>query len=345
MNKEYLKLEAELQKSPRVWVITGVAGFIGSHLLETLLKLKQHVRGIDNFSTGRKENFDLIKASVGADAWSRFTFIEGDILETAKLTKLFEGADYALHQAALGSVPRSIAAPLDTNRANVDGFLTTIVAARDAKVKRFVYASSSSVYGSDASLPKKEEVIGEQLSPYAVSKYANELYARTFSRAYSLETIGLRYFNVFGPRQDPNGMYAAVIPRWISALVDGKKCTIFGDGETSRDFCYIDNVVQANLLASCHPITERAHVLNIACGGKTSLKDLYALIADNLVKFGTIRSKPAPEFADFRAGDIRHSNADISRAAQAIGYAAPFDIEAGMERTVRWYVDYLKKPH
>ena len=344
MTSTFNSLEATLKASPHTWVITGVAGFIGSHLLETLLRLNQNVRGIDNFITGRKENLSLVQASVGAEAWSRFSFVEGDILDAEKMKTLCKGCDFVLHQAALGSVPRSIAAPMDTNRANVDGFLSTILAARDSKAKRFVYASSSSVYGSDVSMPKREEVIGEQLSPYAVSKYANELYARTFSRAYGIETVGLRYFNVFGARQDPQGMYAAVIPRWISALVSGQSCTIFGDGETSRDFCYIDNVVQANLLSAFQPLSEPANVLNIACGSKTSLKDLYNLIADALLKRGAISKRPAPQFADFRAGDIRHSNADISKAKKIIAYEPPYDLPKGIERTVDWYVEYLKKP-
>ncbi|MBN8551008.1 MAG: SDR family oxidoreductase [Deltaproteobacteria bacterium] len=342
MTNAFSNLQTDLHSKPATWVITGVAGFIGSHLLENLLRLNQNVRGIDNFATGKKENLALVERAVGKEAWSKFTFTEGDILDAEKLQRVCQGCDYVLHQAALGSVPRSIAAPLDTNRANVDGFLQVMLAARDCKAKRFVYASSSSVYGSDASLPKREDVIGEQLSPYAVSKYTNELYAKTFSRAYGIETVGLRYFNVFGARQDPQGMYAAVIPRWISSLVAGKTCTIFGDGETSRDFCYIDNVVQANLLAACQPLAERAPVVNIAFGGKTSLKDLYGLIADSLVKLGAIKAKPSPEFADFRAGDIRHSNADISKATRLLGYAPLFDLPSGIEKTVQWYVEYLK---
>lgn len=342
MTSQFSTLETALRAKPRTWVITGVAGFIGSHLLENLLRLNQNVFGIDNFVTGKKENLKLVQDTVGKEAWSRFAFTEGDILDADKMQAVCKNCDYVLHQAALGSVPRSIAAPMDTNRANVDGFLNVMLAARDSKAKRFVYASSSSVYGSDPSMPKREEVIGEQLSPYAVSKYANELYARTFSRAYEMETVGLRYFNVFGARQDPQGMYAAVIPRWISALVAGESCTIFGDGETSRDFCYIDNVVQANLLAAAQPLSERAQVLNIAVGGKTSLKVLYDLIGDSLVKMGAIKSKPAPTFAEFRAGDIRHSNADISKARKILGYAPEVTITDGIERTVRWYVDYLK---
>lgn len=333
---------AVLTHEPRRWFITGVAGFIGSHLLERLLELGQTVTGIDNFATGKRENLELVRATVGDDAWRRFSFREGDILDGHLLAELTRGADFVLHQAALGSVPRSISAPLETNRVNVDGFLSVAVAARDAKVRRIVYASSSSVYGSDTSLPKQENRIGEQLSPYAASKYTNELYAHTFARAYGLEMAGLRYFNVFGARQDPNGMYAAVIPRWLKGLIAGEQCTIFGDGQTSRDFCFIENVVRANVLAATEPFSEKSPVCNVAVGANTSLVELYDLLASSLEKRGVLSKRPDPIFAPFRDGDIRHSHADISRAASVFGYSPAVRIAEGIERTVAWYVDNLK---
>lgn len=340
MSTRYTARISALKASPRTWLVTGAAGFIGSHLVENLLRLGQRVRGIDNFFSGKKENFPLIQSAVGDSLWKNFEFVEGDILDEKKMATISQGVDFVLHQAAIGSVPRSIKAPTETNRANVDGFLCTALAARDAKVKRIVYASSSSVYGSDASLPKKEDVLGEQLSPYAVSKYADELYARTFSRAYGIEMVGLRYFNVFGARQDPNGMYAAVIPKWVKAQRSNETCTIFGDGETSRDFCYIDNVVQANILAATEPLEVPSAVCNIAVGHRTSLTELYNLIGESLIRQGFIQQKPAPVYSDFRQGDIRHSHADISRAQALFGYEPTIQITQGIDLTTRWYAEH-----
>lgn len=328
-------IEKDLIESPRVWLVTGAAGFIGSHLVEHLLRLGQKVRAIDNFSTGKRENI----AALG----KAFDFEEGDINDSTLIAKLCKDVDLVLHQAAIGSVPRSIANPLETNRANVDGFLSVLTAAKESGVKRFVYASSSSVYGSDPSLPKREEVIGEQLSPYAVSKYVNELYARTFSHVYQIETVGLRYFNVFGPRQDPESMYAAVIPRWTVSLLQKQECTIFGDGETSRDFCYVDNVVTANLLAAHQPLTAKSIVSNVAVGSRTTLTQLYNLIADALVKAGSLTEVPSPRYAEFRQGDVRHSQADLTHARSTLGYVPLTDIQSGIVKTARWYLDRYKK--
>jgi len=341
---EIAKMKAQLRKSPKRWLVTGVAGFIGSGLLEELLKLGQTVIGLDNFSTGYLHNLEDIKEKADAKAWNRFTFIGGDIRNPDDCRKACVNVDYVLHQAALGSVPRSIDDPVTTNQSNIDGFVNMLVAARDAKIKRFVYAASSSTYGDHPGLPKKEDVIGRPLSPYAVTKYVNELYADVFARTYGMECIGLRYFNVFGRRQDPKGAYAAVIPCWIGALLDGKAPTIHGDGETSRDFCYIDNVIQANLLSA---LAERPAALNqiynVAFGEKTTLNELFTMIRGSLARHYPAIAKIEAEYGPFRPGDVRHSQADIEKARVLLGYKPTHDVKQGMEETVAWYVDKLTK--
>lgn len=334
----------DLASTPRRWLVTGVAGFIGSHLLERLLALGQEVVGLDNFETGHRNNLADVRRRSQEDAWRRFTLIEGDIADPDVCAHAAQGIDLVLHQAALGSVPRSIRDPQRTNRANVDGFLNLLVASRDAGVRRFVYAASSSTYGDHPGLPKVEDAIGRPLSPYAVTKYVDELYAEVFARSYGMQTIGLRYFNVFGPRQDPNGAYAAVIPRWIGQLLAGEPCAIHGDGETSRDFCFVDNTVQANLLAAT---TEEAgavnEVYNVAVGQRTTLNELFALIRDGLAE-RTGRDAIAaaePSHGPFRAGDVRHSLADIGKAKRLLGYAPDFDVREGLAMTLDAYVEQL----
>ncbi|HED00878.1 MAG TPA: Vi polysaccharide biosynthesis UDP-N-acetylglucosaminuronic acid C-4 epimerase TviC [Proteobacteria bacterium] len=337
-------IKAQLIESPKSWLVTGVAGFIGSGLLEELLKLGQTVIGLDNFSTGYLHNLEDVKEKAGAKAWSRFTFIEGDIRNPGDCHKVCADVDYVLHQAALGSVPRSIDDPIATNQSNIDGFVNMLVAARDARVKRFVYAASSSTYGDHPGLPKKEDVIGRPLSPYAVTKYVNELYADVFARTYGMECIGLRYFNVFGRRQDPKGAYAAVIPCWIGNLLDGIIPTINGDGETSRDFCYIDNVTQANLLSALTEKPEASNqVYNVAFGEKTTLNELYTMIRDSLARHYPAIAKIEAVYGPYRAGDVRHSQADIEKARVLLGYRPTHDVKQGMEETVVWYVDKLTK--
>jgi UDP-N-acetylglucosamine 4-epimerase len=331
----------QLAAQPRTWLVTGSAGFIGSHLIETLLRAGQTVTSLDNFATGHQRNLDEVRQSVGEEAWGRHRFIEGDITDLATCQDACKGVDIVLHQAALGSVPRSIANPLNTHHANATGQLNMMEAARLAGVKRFVYAASSSTYGDSPKLPKVEEVIGNPLSPYAVTKYLNELYAQVFQRCYGFETVGLRYFNVFGPRQDPNGAYAAVIPRWVAAMLRGEACTINGDGETSRDFCYVANAVQANLRAGLAEYkADVAQVYNVAVGDRTSLVELHDLIAGMLVTEQAVAQVAAPAFAPFRAGDVRHSLADIGKARTHLGYAPTHDVHAGMAEAVRWYIDH-----
>ncbi|MDO9237002.1 MAG: SDR family oxidoreductase [Aquabacterium sp.] len=333
-------LASQLAAKPRKWLVTGSAGFIGSHLLETLLRAGQTVVSLDNFSTGHRHNLDQVKAAVGDDAWARHQFMEGDIADPATCQSVCTGVDVVLHQAALGSVPRSIADPLNTHRSNATGFLNMLEGARAQGVGRFVYAASSSTYGDSPNLPKVEDIIGNPLSPYAVTKYLNELYAQVFQRCYGFETVGLRYFNVFGPRQDPNGAYAAVIPRWVAAMLRGEVCTINGDGETSRDFCYIANTVQANLRAALAPYKpEVAQVYNVAVGDRTTLVELHKLIADGLVREQAVPSVADAAFAPFRAGDVRHSLADISKARTQLGYEPTHDVRAGLAEAVRWYID------
>ena len=335
----YLTLQAQLRAQPCTWLVTGVAGFIGSHLLETLLGLGQRVVGLDNFATGHRHNLDEVQAIVGAAAWQNFRFIEGDIRTLADCQAACAGVDRVLHQAALGSVPRSLADPITTNAANVTGFLNMLVAARDAGAQRFVYAASSSTYGDHPGLPKVEDTIGKPLSPYAVTKYVNELYADVFARSYGMASIGLRYFNVFGPRQDPNGAYAAVIPKWAAAMLAGETVYINGDGETSRDFCFVANAVQANLLAA---MTEDAaavnQVYNVAVGDQTTLKGLHTMLAMALRARAPTLDVPAPVNRDFRPGDVRHSRADIGKATQWLGYRPAHDIRTGLAMAADWYL-------
>jgi UDP-N-acetylglucosamine/UDP-N-acetylgalactosamine 4-epimerase len=332
-----------LKARPRRWLLTGSAGFIGSNLLEALLRDGQDVVSLDNFATGHRRNLDQVRDAVGAPAWARHRFIEGDIADAAVCREACDGVELVLHQAALGSVPRSIADPLNTHRANATGFLNMLVAAKDAGVTRFVYAASSSTYGDSPTLPKVEDVIGRPLSPYAVTKYLNELYADVFGRCYGMATIGLRYFNVFGPRQDPEGAYAAVIPRWVAAMMAGRACTINGDGETSRDFCYVANAVQANLLAAL--VDDAAalnQVYNVAAGQRTTLLQLHELLAAALREQQAGLSVAPPVFAGFRAGDVRHSLADIGRARSLLGYEPSHDVRSGLREAVGWYVTNLK---
>ncbi len=333
----YKNIMVELENSPKTWLITGVAGFIGSNLLEELLLHKQRVVGLDNFIRGYQKNLDMVHASVGDALWQNFTFHEGDIRELEHCNAACTGVDYVLHQAALGSVPFSIAEPLTTNSCNITGFLNMLVAAKDAKVKKFVYAASSSTYGDEPNLPKMEDRIGAPLSPYAVTKYVNELYATVFANTYGLESMGLRYFNVFGKRQDPDGAYAAVIPQWFAALLKGKPVYINGDGETSRDFCYIDNVVQMNVLAAVAQGDACNKVYNVAFGGRTTLNELYEIIRQEVVKINPDAAQSEPVYRDFRQGDVRHSQADISRAQTFLGYAPLYDVREGLRLAGQWY--------
>ena len=335
----YLQLQTHLQSAPRTWLITGVAGFIGSNQLEALLKLNQRVVGLDNFSTGYQRNLDEVKDLVEPVQWAKFKFVEGDIRNLDHCHQACQGVDFVLHQAALGSVPRSVEDPITTNANNITGFLNMLVAARDAKAQRFVYAASSSTYGDHPGLPKVEDHIGKPLSPYAVTKYVNELYADVFARTYGLQSIGLRYFNVFGPRQDPNGAYAAVIPKWIASMIKGEPIYINGDGETSRDFCFVDNVVQANLLAASATDADAVNtVYNVAVGDRTTLNELYAQLHANLVAQYLHLSGAKPHYRDFRPGDVRHSLADISKAQQLLGYAPRQRIGQGLEIAMPWYI-------
>jgi UDP-N-acetylglucosamine/UDP-N-acetylgalactosamine 4-epimerase len=340
VTSRYDEVRAELRARPLRWLVTGAAGFIGSNLTEALLLLGQRVRGLDNFSTGRQRNLDDVRASVG-DAWENLEFRRADITDLDDCRAACEGVDVVLHQAALGSVPRSIADPLANNRANVDGFLNMLVAARDAGVRRFVYAASSSTYGDHPGLPKVEDQIGRPLSPYAVSKYVNELYAGVFQRTYGLQVIGLRYFNVFGRRQDPDGAYAAVIPAWIGTLLAGGRCAINGDGETSRDFCFVENVVQANLLAALTAEENTDEVFNIAVGGRTTLNELFTAIRDGLAPGHPELADAAPEYRDFRFGDVRHSQADVSKARARLGYEPTHTVQQGLAEALPWYVQDL----
>jgi UDP-N-acetylglucosamine 4-epimerase len=338
----YQEIQQNLASQPRRWLITGCAGFIGSHLVEALLKLKQDVVGLDNFATGYRHNLDEVKEIVGNEAWRNFKFIEGDVARLEHCQSACANVDYVLHHAALGSVPRSIEDPIATNEANVSGFVNMLVAARDAGVSRFIYAASSSTYGDHPGLPKVEAAIGSPLSPYAVTKYVNELYADVFFRCYGLNSIGLRYFNIFGPRQDPEGAYAAVIPKWISAMLRKEPVHINGDGETSRDFCYIENAVQANLLAVASDNPEALNqVYNVALNERTSLNSLFemqkALLLPRFPHLATCR----PQYRDFREGDVRHSQADISKARSLLGYEPTHRIGEGLAQAMDWYVEHV----
>lgn len=336
MTTRYEQVQEDLKANPKTWLITGVAGFIGSNLLETLLRLDQTVIGLDNFATGHQHNLDEVQHTVTADQWSNFTFIEGDIRNLDDCKKAVTGVDYVLHQAALGSVPRSIEDPVTTNQANIDGFLNMLVAAKDENVASFTYAASSSTYGDHPGLPKVEDKIGKPLSPYAVTKYVNELYADVFARTYGFNTIGLRYFNVFGKRQDPNGAYAAVIPKWTAAMIKGEDVFINGDGETSRDFCFIENVVQINLLAAAAEAEAKNQLYNVALGDRTTLNTLFDALKTALQECG-IQFDKGPSYRDFRAGDVRHSQADISKAQSLLGYEPQFRIYDGIGKAMPWY--------
>jgi UDP-N-acetylglucosamine 4-epimerase len=329
---------------PKTWLITGVAGFIGSNLLETLLKLNQTVIGLDNFSSGHQHNLDDVHSLVSPEQWAKFTFIQGDIRDLATCHKASTNVDYVLHQAALGSVPRSIEDPITTNQNNIDGFLNMLVAARDASVSRFVYAASSSTYGDHPGLPKQEDRIGRPLSPYAVTKYVNELYADVFARTYNLSPIGLRYFNIFGRRQDPNGAYAAVMPKWFAAMLAGDAVFINGDGKTSRDFCYIDNCVQANILAALadHPDAGN-QVYNVAFGERTALNELFVMIRDRVQALRKDLDVADAVYRDFRPGDVRHSLADIGKAGELLGYGPKYSVREGLDEAAAWYVEWLTK--
>ncbi|MBF0200393.1 MAG: Vi polysaccharide biosynthesis UDP-N-acetylglucosaminuronic acid C-4 epimerase TviC [Desulfamplus sp.] len=329
---------------PHNWLITGVAGFIGSNLLETLLKMNQRVTGLDNFSTGFQHNLDQVKNAVTERQWSSFSFIQGDIRDSDVCRAACDGQDYVLHQAALGSVPRSVADPALTNANNITGHLNMLIASRDTGVKRFIYAASSSTYGDHPDLPKVEEKIGRPLSPYAVTKYVNELYADVFGRTYGTKSIGLRYFNVFGKRQDPCGAYAAVIPLWFSALVKGTPLYINGDGETSRDFCYIDNCVQANILAAVNSrrIDSVNRVYNVAFGERTTLNELFRMIRQRVAVTYPQAARAEPLYRDFRPGDVRHSLADISTARKLIGFNPVFSVSRGLDHAARWYMENLE---
>lgn len=341
MSTRYQELMASLRTEPRTWLVTGCAGFIGSNLLETLLALDQNVVGLDNFATGHQYNLDEVRQTVSAEQWARFVFHEGDIRDLDVCRKVMAGVDFVLHQAALGSVPRSLADPITTNDVNVGGFLNMLVAARDAKVKAFVYAASSSTYGDHPDLPKVEDRIGRPLSPYAITKFVNELYADVFARAYDFGSIGLRYFNVFGKRQDPNGAYAAVIPKWVAAMIRGEDVVVNGDGETSRDFCFVENAVQANLLAALAQPEGVNQVYNVAYNARTSLNELFEYLARALANNGIVYDKQ-PVHGDFRAGDVRHSQADISKARQLLGYEPLHDIVQGLEVAMPWYTQFLR---
>jgi UDP-N-acetylglucosamine/UDP-N-acetylgalactosamine 4-epimerase len=333
---------ARFVDAPATWLVTGVAGFIGSNLLETLLNHNQRVIGLDNFATGHQHNLDQVEALVGDARWKNFRFIEGDIRHIDTCHQACAGVDYVLHQAALGSVPRSLEDPITTNSANIDGFLNMLIAVRDANVKRFVYAASSSTYGDHPGLPKQEDKIGKPLSPYAVTKYVNELYADVFARCYGVQPIGLRYFNVFGPRQDPDGAYAAVIPKWIAAMVRNESVFVNGDGETSRDFCFIDNVVQANILAALAEQDAAINqVYNIAVGDRTTLNQLLACLSENLAPRFAHLQHFKPVYRDFRSGDVRHSLADISKAQTLLGYAPTYHVGEGLTKALDWYLNNL----
>ena len=331
----------QLKQTPKIWLVTGVAGFIGSNILETLLKLNQKVVGLDNFATGHQHNLDEVKSLVSAEQWANFIFQEGDIRKFEDCQKACAGVDYVLHEAALGSVPRSIADPIATNETNISGFLNMLTAARDAGVSSFTYAASSSTYGDHPALPKVEEHIGNPLSPYAVTKYVNELYADVFARTYGFKTIGLRYFNVFGQRQDPNGAYAAVIPKWTASMIAGDDVFINGDGETSRDFCFINNTVQANILAATTTNDDaKNQVYNVAVGDRTTLNDLFNAIKVALAENSVNYHKDAV-YRDFRAGDVRHSQASIAKIQNYLAYDPKFKIDEGIQLAMQWYVKNL----
>lgn len=336
----YEEVKQQLLNEQYTWLVTGCAGFIGSNLIEHLLKLNQKVVGLDNFSTGYQKNLDEVKTQVSKEQWSLFTFHEGDIRELSDCEHALTGVDYVLHQAALGSVPRSIADPITSNASNVTGFLNMLTASKEAKVSTFVYAASSSTYGDHPALPKVEDNIGKPLSPYAVTKYVNELYADVFGKTYGLKSVGLRYFNVFGKRQDPDGAYAAVIPKWTAAMIKNEDLFINGDGETSRDFCFVENAVQANILAAMAPDESKNNVFNVAVGDRTTLNELFSSIQQALHENDISYTKEAI-YREFRAGDVRHSQADTSKAQSLLGYEPEYRILDGISKAMPWYVDKL----
>ncbi len=338
----YIDVIKKLQESPRSWLVTGAAGFIGSNLVETLLRAGQTVTGLDNFSAGYKKNLTMIRELVGENLWKNFHFVEGDIRDLDTCRRVCGKAEHILHEAALGSVPRSLEDPIFSNANNIDGFLNMLVAARDAGNKSFVYAASSSTYGDDPELPKVEERIGKPLSPYAVTKYVNELYADVFATAYGFRSIGLRYFNIFGQRQDPDGAYAAVIPQWFAGILRNEQVFINGDGETSRDFCFIENCVQANILAACAEKDEAWNqVYNVACGARTSLNELFALIREEVSRHRPEAASAKPAYRDFRLGDVRHSLADTGKARNLLGYVAEYSAREGLRKAGAWYAANL----
>ncbi len=336
----YHDTRSQLKSKPKVWLITGVAGFIGSNLLEQLLKLDQVIIGLDNFATGHQRNLDEVKSLVTRSQWQKFHFIKGDIRDYETCISAVKGVDYVLHQAALGSVPRSIEDPINSNSANISGFLNVLHASKQEKVESFTYAASSATYGDHPDLPKVEKNIGNPLSPYAVTKYVNELYAGVYARSYDFKTIGLRYFNVFGKRQDPNGAYAAVIPKWTIAMIKGEDAFINGDGETSRDFCFIENTVQMNILAATASNEAKDQVYNVAVGDCTTLTELYLAIKTSLASRG-IQKITEPIYREFRDGDVRHSQADIKKARDKLGYNPEFTILEGIDKVMPWYIDLL----
>lgn len=336
--KSYSELLSSLKDNPRTWLVTGCAGFIGSNLVEALLSLNQKVIGLDNFSTGHLSNIKNIETSIEKNLFKNFTLIDGDICDLQVCKSASNGVNYTLHQAALGSVPRSIADPIMTNEVNISGFINVMIAARDEGVDSLVYAASSSTYGDHENLPKVEDVIGSPLSPYAVTKYVNELYADVFHKNYNFNSIGLRYFNVFGRRQDPNGAYAAVIPKWIAAMQNMMPVQINGDGSTSRDFCYIDNVIQANILAAHAPQDSKNNIYNIAVGDSTSLNELFKILTDILSNH-SIEYTKEPIFSDFRDGDVMHSQASIDKAIKMLGYEPKFNVKEGLQIAIPWYLN------
>jgi UDP-N-acetylglucosamine/UDP-N-acetylgalactosamine 4-epimerase len=343
---KYEQLQEHLKGNQSTWLVTGAAGFIGSNLLEKLLTLNQKVVGLDNFDTGHQHNIDQAihdaNKAIGKNLSMNFKFFKGDIRDLNDCNDACNGVDYVLHQAALGSVPRSIENPIKTNRANIDGFLNILVASKDAKVKRFVYAASSSTYGDHPDLPKVEDKIGNPLSPYAVTKVVNELYANVFAKTYGFKTIGLRYFNIFGKRQDPNGAYAAVIPKWVSAILNKDDVYINGDGETSRDFCYIENTLQMNLLAATTDnVRATNQVYNVALNDRTSLNTLYKMIEERLIQRTQGLEKKDPIYRDFRVGDVRHSQANIDKAKELLHYQPGYRISKGLDEAMDWYVESL----
>jgi UDP-N-acetylglucosamine 4-epimerase len=345
MNTPYEDLQSNLSRNSQTWLITGVAGFIGSNLLETLLKLNQTVVGLDNFATGHQRNLDEVESLVNPEQWARFRFIEGDIRKLQDCRQACAGVDYVLHQAALGSVPRSLEDPVTTNGTNIDGFLNMLVAARDAHVRSFTYAASSSTYGDHPALPKLEENIGKVLSPYAVTKYVNELYADVFKKCFDFNSIGLRYFNVYGMRQDPNGAYAAVIPKWITTMISGGAIFINGDGNTSRDFSFIEDVVQANLLAATViDSIAKNQIYNVAVGNRSSLNTLFALLKNALASYN-VNYDQMVNYRDFRSGDVRHSQADIGKAVRFLGYHPEYPLERGISEAMHWYIKFLYSSH